>query len=91
MRRSTVYLVSRHFLPERALPALQFRGERYHFFAKPLHSCDARSSGAEDIVGLKESPGLQRGELESILERIEFKATKVTSKLGLLYAVSQKT
>ena len=45
----------------------------------------------EDIVGLKESSGLQRGELEDILERIGFNATKVTSKSGLLYAVSQKT
>lgn len=45
----------------------------------------------EDIVGLKESLGLQRGELEGILERIGFNATKVTSKSGLLYAVSQKT
>ena len=44
----------------------------------------------EDIVGLKESSGLQREELEGILERIGFNATKITSKSGLLYAVSQK-
>jgi len=45
----------------------------------------------EDVVGLKESLGLQKGELEGILERIGFNATQVTSKSGLLYAVSQKT
>ena len=44
----------------------------------------------EDIVGLKESSGLQREELEGILERVGFNATKMTSKSGLLYAVSQK-
>lgn len=45
----------------------------------------------EDIGGLKEPPGLQKEELQSILERIGFKATKVISKSGLLYAVSHKT
>jgi DNA-binding PadR family transcriptional regulator len=45
----------------------------------------------EDIVGLKESAGLKRGELEDILKRIGLTATKVTSKSGLLYATSQKT
>ena len=45
----------------------------------------------EHIVGLKESSGLQREELKATLERIGFNATKVTSKSGLLYAVSQKT
>ncbi len=44
----------------------------------------------EDIVGLKEPPGLQRAELEGILERVGFNGTKVISKSGLLYAVSQK-
>jgi hypothetical protein len=44
----------------------------------------------EDIVGLKESPGLQREELESVLERIGFKAAEVISKSGLLYAVAYK-
>lgn len=44
----------------------------------------------EDIVGLKEPPGLQREELEGILERVGFNGTKVISKSGLLYAVSQK-
>jgi len=45
----------------------------------------------KDIVGLKEPPGLQREELEAVLEKIGFKATEVTSKSGLLYAVSYKT
>jgi len=45
----------------------------------------------EDIFGLKEPPGLQRKELESILERTGFKDTKAISKSGLLYAVSYKT
>jgi len=45
----------------------------------------------EDIAGLKESPGLQREELESILRRIGFKPTKVVGKSGVLYALSKKT
>lgn len=45
----------------------------------------------EDILGLKESPGLKREELQNILERTGFKDTEVTSKSGLLYAVSYKT
>ena len=45
----------------------------------------------EDIVGLKEPPGLQREELDGILARAGFNTTEVTSKSGLLYAVSQKT
>lgn len=45
----------------------------------------------EDIFGLKESPGLQKWELENILEKIGFKNAKAMSKSGLLYALSYKT
>jgi DNA-binding PadR family transcriptional regulator len=44
----------------------------------------------EDIVGLKQPPGLQSEELAGILRRIGFKVTEVRSKSGLLYAVSHK-
>lgn len=45
----------------------------------------------EDIAGLKDTPGLQREELESTLRRVGFKLTNLVSKSGLLYAVSIKT
>jgi len=44
----------------------------------------------EDIVGLKNAPGLRREELESVLRSAGFKPIEVTSKSGLLYAVSYK-
>lgn len=44
----------------------------------------------EDIVGLKELPGLRKEELKNVLEGVGFKATQVTSRSGLLYSVSSK-
>jgi len=44
----------------------------------------------EDIMGLREMPGLRREELENTLSKSGFKDTVVKSKSGLLYAVSYK-
>ncbi len=44
----------------------------------------------EDIVGLKEMPGLTKEELERILERNGFENIKTTSRSGLLYSLSYK-
>jgi len=45
----------------------------------------------EDIGGLKESPGLLKEELKSVLERIGFKNPQIIGKSGLLYALSYKS
>lgn len=43
----------------------------------------------EDIVGLTETPGLDRDRLERILERVGFKVGEISSRSGLLYALAR--
>jgi len=44
----------------------------------------------EDMLGLKDSPGLNQVELRGILEKAGFTNLSVTAKMGLLYALAQK-
>ncbi len=45
----------------------------------------------EDVFGLREPPGLHPDELRTVLEKTGFTNPSVTSKMGLLYAVAQKS
>jgi DNA-binding PadR family transcriptional regulator len=44
----------------------------------------------QDIVGLKEMPGLERDQLNNALHRAGFTRIKVINKSGILYAISHK-
>lgn len=45
----------------------------------------------EDVFGLKEPPGLHPDELKTVLEKTGFTNFSITSKMGLLYGVAQKS
>jgi DNA-binding PadR family transcriptional regulator len=45
----------------------------------------------EDVFGLKEPPGLLQDELRTILDQAGFVNISITSKMGLLYALANKT